>query len=41
MVTNTSLQRKIWLLAFVALQLVGLWQSFGDWLMHGVWSHAG
>jgi hypothetical protein len=28
------LQRKMWLLAFAALQLAALWQGFGEWLLH-------
>lgn len=37
MKARESLQRKMWLLAFVGLQLVAFWQGFGAWLFHHGW----
>jgi hypothetical protein len=34
MKARESLQRKLWLLTFAGLQLVALWQGFGEWLLH-------
>ena len=33
MKARESLQRTMWLLAFAGLQLVALWQGFGEWLL--------
>lgn len=40
MKARESLQRRLWLLAFAGLQLVALWQGFGEWLFHHGLPHA-
>jgi hypothetical protein len=32
---------RLWLLAFAATQLAGLWQCFGAWILGSLVSHGG